>query len=151
MTLSYEEFLKDIARFLDLSNSSRDGWDLREIDEVKYLCKKTSFLDQNWLCDYHVVYNVYYSVPTLYFSVTKVTGELVSLKELWPHLSASKSDKWSMITQTEHPLLSTPYFYIHPCHTATMMKNIEGSFYLLTWLSSLAPIVGLQLPLFIVK
>ena len=42
MTLSYEEFLKDISRFLDLSNSSRDGWDLREIDEVKYLCKKTS-------------------------------------------------------------------------------------------------------------
>lgn len=151
MTLSYEEFLKDIFRFLDLSNPARDGWSLREIDDVKYLCKKSSFLDQNWLCDYHVVYNVSYSVPTLYFSVTKVTGELVSLKELWPHLSVSESNKWSMITQTEHPLLSTPYFYVHPCHTASMMKNNKDSFYLLTWLSSLAPIVGLQLPLFIVK
>ena len=51
-----------------------------------------------------------------------------------------------------HPLLNSqpPFYQLHPCHTAnwmgTMLKNVsKESNYLVTWLSFVAPYVGLKL------
>ena len=56
------------------------------------------------------------------------------------------------VTQMPHPLLNSqpPFYQLHPCHTAnwmgTMLKNVsKESNYLVTWLSFVAPYVGLQL------
>lgn len=153
MSLSYDRFLTDISRFVQLSDNLRDGWTLREMDGIKFLCKKTfmEHEDASMSCDYHVIHNSSYSVPILYFSVTSEKGKRLSLEEIWPSLPSSTrtQNKWSMITDTDHPLLTTPYFHIHPCHTSTLMTSscLDTSFYLLTWLSSLGPLVGIKLSL----
>lgn len=154
MSLSYENFLSDITQFLLISDNLRDGWRIREVDSIKFLCKRT-FLEREGTCiscDYHVIHNSSYSVPILYFSMTDGTGRRLSLEEMWAWLpSSTRTDKkWSMVTGTDHPLLSTPYFHIHPCHTSTLMSSSgldASSFYLLTWLSSLGPLVGLDVSL----
>ncbi|XP_071799639.1 ubiquitin-like-conjugating enzyme ATG10 [Asterias amurensis] len=112
--------------------------------------------------DYHIVFSSSYSVPTLYFSACHEDGKLLSLDEVWRsvpshHQERLQNERWSFITQQEHPILGRPFFQLHPCHTADLMKNLlktnDGTFsashqnYLVTWLSSVGPVVGLSLPL----
>lgn len=154
MSLSYEDFLSNISQFIQISDKLRDGWSIREIDGIKFLCKRT-IVEQEGMCiscDYHVIHNSSYSVPILYFSMTNEMGRRLSLEEMWAWLpSSTRTDnKWSMVTGTDHPLLTTPYFHVHPCHTSTLMSSSgldTSSFYLLTWLSSLGPLVGLDVSL----
>ncbi|OQR75835.1 autophagy-related protein 10-like [Tropilaelaps mercedesae] len=62
-------------------------------------------------------------------------------------------DMWSTVTRHEHPVLRRPFFLLHPCNTHDLMKPLlraQGKRrmnYLITWLSSVGPVVGLRLPL----
>ena len=139
---------------------------------------------------YHVVYSTSYEVPILYFLATFQDGKQLPLKDIWSLISdtytSAESDRWGLVTQQEHPLLSRPFYHIHPCHTAQVMatalscagcyrqesdinpgvvsqpnycslptkttSNSMGGFtprvnYLLTWLSTFGPLVGLKIPL----
>jgi len=55
-------------------------------------------------------------------------GQSLLLEEVWERVPRSHRDalegKWSFITQTDHPILGHPVFHIHPCNTATMMRNL---------------------------
>jgi len=124
--------------------------------------------------EYHIVYSISYSVPVLYFTVTKTDGSLVQIEDIWKwipkfYLSETTSDATndisilyqkygSMLTQMEHPILMRPFYAIHPCHTSTLMKNIfvgkhcdqnklplNADNYLISWLSSIAPIAALHM------
>lgn len=108
--------------------------------------------------EHHILYSHSYSVPILYFNAYTSGGQLLSLQELWSivsdtlKLDAASTDLWKMITQQEHPLLRRPYFHLHPCHTAELMAQLQCSHwspmnYLLSWLSTVAPAVLLDLPL----
>ncbi|XP_046840484.1 ubiquitin-like-conjugating enzyme ATG10 isoform X2 [Xenia sp. Carnegie-2017] len=111
--------------------------------------------------EYHVVYSYSYNVPVLYFSAWKQDGKLLSLENIWEnvplvHRDFLKYDKWSFITQQEHPILGRPYFLVHPCHTANLIMQLlmnvpdskrDNLSYLTTWLTAVGPTVGLQLPL----
>ncbi|XP_028413493.1 ubiquitin-like-conjugating enzyme ATG10 [Dendronephthya gigantea] len=111
--------------------------------------------------EYHVVYSSSYNVPVLYFNAWSQDGKLLSLSDIWQQVSEIHQDflnhdKWSFITQQEHPLLHRPYFLIHPCHTAELMKQIlmntsvhkrDATLYLTTWLSAVGSAVGIRLPL----
>ena len=74
---------------------------------------------------YHVCYSTSYEVPVLYFTATFQNGKQLPLKDVWSLVSdmyvSAESDRWGLITQHEHPLLSRPFYYIHPCHTAQVM------------------------------
>ena len=101
---------------------------------------------------YHVLYSTSYLVPTLYLQAAKASGRLLSLPELWsllpPCLVGVARPQWSLLTQAEHPRLGRPFFHLHPCHTASLMAMVpRGRGYLLSWLSSCGPLVGLRLPL----
>ncbi|XP_066299229.1 ubiquitin-like-conjugating enzyme ATG10 isoform X1 [Branchiostoma lanceolatum] len=110
---------------------------------------------------YHVLYSTSYSVPVLYFIASRPDGSLASLDEVWSIVPGSfqsrlQDDRWTFLTQQEHPVLGCPMFQLHPCHTATMMQPLmqetqdkdRGSCnYLVSWLSSVGPVVGLNLPL----
>ena len=88
--------------------------------------------------------------------------------------SSGETDGWAQVTQQEHPLLGRPFYHVHPCHTAEVMAHAEGREngvtspqqplqnadddhgmslesrdlnYLLTWLSTFGPLVGLGMPL----
>ncbi|XP_077981887.1 ubiquitin-like-conjugating enzyme ATG10 [Glandiceps talaboti] len=108
--------------------------------------------------EYHVLYSLSYSVPVLYFNASKEDGKLLSLEEVWNNVPGSyqsriSDDRWSFITQQEHPLLCRPFYQLHPCHTADMMQAIgidwscQDNNYLISWLSTVGPVVGLNLAL----
>ena len=139
---------------------------------------------------YHVVYSSSYEVPVLYFLASFQNGKQLPLKDIWSLISetytSAESDRWGLVTQQEHPLLSRPFYHIHPCHTAQVMaaalncagccgdkrdtnpgavsqascsplpikttSDSTGDFtssvnYLLTWLTTFGPLVGLKVPL----
>lgn len=119
--------------------------------------------------EYHIVYSISYEVPLLYFIVTFDSGKQLPLQDIWTLISkthvSEDGDKWGLVTQQEHPLLARPFYHIHPCHTAQVMANTpvfgsgsrhinartSPSNYLLTWLSTFGPIVGLDVSLEYVK
>ena len=107
--------------------------------------------------EYHVIHSPSYQVPTLYFNATYSNGQALSLEQVWDLLSANYvsqgADKWGVATQQEHPHLGRPFYHIHPCHTATVVgramqcchgDDASGNNYLVTWLSTFAPVVGLE-------
>ncbi|XP_010125543.1 PREDICTED: ubiquitin-like-conjugating enzyme ATG10, partial [Chlamydotis macqueenii] len=87
-------------------------------------------------------------------------GRPLTLDEIWKSVHACYQSRllegpWDTITQQEHPLLGQPYFVLHPCRTNEFMSSIlTGSQkqnrhpnYIILWLSTVGPVVGLNLPL----
>ena len=111
--------------------------------------------------DFHIVYSESYSVPVLYFNVYTDSGMLLSVDAVWnlvPEFYRARlaEDRWSFITQVEHPLLGRPFYQLHPCHTGKLMSSFtakidvgseSSSSYLITWLSVVGPVVNLRVPL----
>lgn len=102
--------------------------------------------------EYHILYSTSYSVPVLYFNVRNTAGKLLPLGDVWNILNVSKEelkDKWSFVSQQEHPILLRPYFYLHPCKSFELFKVCENSSVnpFVTWLSSIAHIVHLNVAL----
>ncbi|XP_052069815.1 ubiquitin-like-conjugating enzyme ATG10 [Mytilus californianus] len=106
--------------------------------------------------EYHVVYSHSYNVPVLYFNVYHQNGKLLSLDEVWSDIPECYRDRlleerWSFITQQEHPLLGRPFFMLHPCHTKDLMAQVTSiqddgqRNYLLSWLCAVGPVVGLKM------
>ena len=98
--------------------------------------------------EYHVTYSSSYNVPVLYFNAWHVTGRLLTLEEVWSLVPpTTPQDRYSYITQVDHPLLARPFFKLHPCRTEQLMGLLEGQSrrYLISWLSALGRDVGLTL------
>jgi ubiquitin-like-conjugating enzyme ATG10 len=103
-------------------------------------------------------------------------GVPLGLEEVWtelPHRYQNKDTQWTFITQKvlllsrttlniqplqEHPLLGVPFYHLHPCETSKLMALVlnnkqkdsveqKSGNYLFSWLSLVAPIVRLALPL----
>jgi len=109
-------------------------------------------------CDYHIVYSHSYQVPVLYFNMYKADGSLLSVEDVWScvpghYMDRLQQERWTFITQQEHPLLHKPFYQLHPCHTGELMGASQASAapspqgYLLRWLSCVGPVVGLHVPL----
>ncbi|KAJ9591104.1 hypothetical protein L9F63_002385, partial [Diploptera punctata] len=102
--------------------------------------------------EYHVMYNQSYSVPTLHFNAWRSDGALLSLEEVWGralkcYRGSLEDDKWTVLTQQEHPILRRPFYTLHPCRTAEFLESLKekSSNILITWLSTFGPVVGLLL------
>ena len=96
--------------------------------------------------EYHVIYSCSYTVPVLYFNAWHSTGQLLSIEEIWK-IAPPCSDRYSYITQIDHPILARPYYEVHPCRTEKLMELVEGAGggrYLVSWLSSVGRDVGLS-------
>lgn len=108
-------------------------------------------------CVYHVLYSSSYRVPVLYFNVWRQNGSLLPLSDIWSLMPDCLQEqllqlRWTTVTQQEHPIQGTPYFQLHPCKTAhfmeqTLPKDTKHANYLVTWLSTIAPVVGLEMPI----
>ncbi|XP_056592304.1 ubiquitin-like-conjugating enzyme ATG10 [Triplophysa dalaica] len=110
--------------------------------------------------EYHVVYSSSYQIPVLYFRVSTLDGRSVSLEEVWSNVHPNyrqrlRQEPWDTLTQQEHPLLGQPFFMLHPCRTEEFMKPAldlaqsqhKRLNYIVTWLSVVGPVVGLDVPL----
>ncbi|NWV89001.1 ATG10 enzyme, partial [Machaerirhynchus nigripectus] len=110
--------------------------------------------------EYHVLYSSSYQVPVLYFRACFLDGRPLTLDEIWGSVHASyqarlQEGPWDTITQQEHPILGQPFFVLHPCRTnefisavlAGSQKHHRHTNYIILWLSTVGPVVGLNLPL----
>lgn len=102
--------------------------------------------------EYHVLYSHSYSVPILYFNAWTTNGRLLNLEDMWRRVHGNFQDslqenRWSVLTQQEHPVLRRPYYMLHPCHTAQFLGCFQGKSpnIVITWLSTVGPVVGLTL------
>ncbi|RHZ56887.1 hypothetical protein Glove_396g107 [Diversispora epigaea] len=83
--------------------------------------------------DYHIIYSTSYKVPVLYFNSYHNDGTSLLIDEIYSNLMQSsrinniKTVGFNGgISQQDHPTLSIPFYYLHPCETATLMKSIVG-------------------------
>ncbi|XP_076140657.1 ubiquitin-like-conjugating enzyme ATG10 [Alosa pseudoharengus] len=110
--------------------------------------------------EYHVLYSCSYQIPVLYFRASTLEGRSLSLDEVWNNVHPNYQQRlrqgpWDTITQQEHPLLGQPFFMLHPCRTEEFMRPAletaraeqKGVNYIVTWLSVVGPVVGLDVPL----
>ncbi|NWX62813.1 ATG10 enzyme, partial [Promerops cafer] len=110
--------------------------------------------------EYHVLFSSSYQVPVLYFRACCLDGRPLTLDEIWGSVHASyqarlQEGPWDTITQQEHPILGQPFFVLHPCRTNEFISAVlRGSQehhrhtnYITLWLSTVGPVVGLNLPL----
>lgn len=74
-------------------------------------------------------------------------GAPLSLKEIYQDIIPDMYHDQIIITQTEHPLIGSPFWFIHPCDTRKLMDTIQFKYenYIKTWLSFNGPIVKCSL------
>ncbi|OWA52243.1 hypothetical protein BV898_16701 [Hypsibius exemplaris] len=162
-----EEYYAAVADFLELSERVGDGWSRFSSEDIRSPCFEMIRRRQTHsrrltadappdiiFFDYHVYFNEAFAVPQLLFSACRPDGSLVpltTLHELIPkHLLPEASERelvWETLSQIEHPILHCPIYALHPCQTAAFIRKIRSfsKSWLLSWLSSVGPAVGLEL------
>lgn len=108
--------------------------------------------------EYSIVYSRSYSVPVLYLSAWGLDGRMLHTEELTTlcspyHKDHLMSNVWTTLTQVEHPIRQTVCYMLHPCKTSHLMAQLPRGMddrrenYLIQWLSSVGPAVGLDMPI----
>lgn len=129
-------------------------------DEDNGVCVVAAGSSQVLQYEYHILYSCSYSSPVLYFRAFTLEGKSLSLEEVWSSVHPNfrlrlQHSPLNTITQQEHPLLGQPFFMLHPCRTEDFMRPVLQAAqeqhrpvnYVLTWLSVVGPLVGLDIPL----
>lgn len=138
-------------------NDDKDNDDDEDEDGVCCVSEGSSQVVQY---EYHVLYSCSYQTPVLYFRASTLEGRSLSLEEVWNSVHPNyrlrlQQSPWDSITQQEHPLLGQPFFMLHPCRTEEFMRPVMQAAqqehrqvnYVVTWLSVVGPVVGLDIPL----
>ncbi|XP_041849545.1 ubiquitin-like-conjugating enzyme ATG10 [Melanotaenia boesemani] len=133
---------------------------LREDEEDEDVCTVKDGSSLQLQYEYHILYSCSYAVPVLYFRASTLEGRSLTLEEVWSSIHPSfrvhlQSCPLNAVSQQEHPLLGQPFFFLHPCRTEEFMRPVVEAAqnhsrpvnYVLSWLSAVGPVVGLDLPL----
>ncbi|KAI9499833.1 hypothetical protein BX070DRAFT_231422 [Coemansia spiralis] len=144
-------------------DASEPPEDLEDIDPA-FEAHNQLPLQEDGRIDYHIVYSQGWRVPVLYMrayasssqSKSKVIldiGRIYSMVQDTELRGALEAVEFGgALGVQDHPVLGEPYIYLHPCHTATMLRAVGGAGgigcreYLAAWLSLVGPAVGLTLP-----
>ncbi|KAI8355580.1 autophagocytosis associated protein [Blakeslea trispora] len=146
--MSKQSYLKRTS-FLILETRLGDGesGDMGKEDEDP-ACVYSSSYQQTVQLEHHVVYSASYRAPVLYFRAFYLDGTPLTQQEIYQFI-IPKSQQDIVLSQSDHPLLGTPYWYIHPCHTRNAMETIQfrKQDYIKMWLSIFGPLVQCKLSL----
>jgi ubiquitin-like-conjugating enzyme ATG10 len=103
----------------------------------------------------HIVYSTTYQVPVLYFNGKDHAGRILDIDDIWADVPDVVKEHFSNshISQGEHPVLGIPFYFIHPCNTASLMALLSTTAssdaaqraYVVNWLSWVSPMF--QMPL----
>ncbi|KAK3826605.1 MAG: autophagocytosis associated protein [Linnemannia elongata] len=154
--------LDELAEQLD-EIPDGDDYEEEELDPVVENSTSTTTFDYLSV-NYHIVFSPSYQVPVLYFNAFRPDGAAISLEEIYESLVP---EEWrgairnaglnGGVSQQDHPVLNTPYYYMHPCETVPLMETIlqnndspnGTSFlesYIVTWLSFTGQAIGVSVP-----
>ncbi|XP_018551493.1 ubiquitin-like-conjugating enzyme ATG10 isoform X1 [Lates calcarifer] len=142
------------------ADSIQGDIDDEDDDADEGVCTVSEGSSQVLQYEYHILYSCSYSTPVLYFRAFTLEGRSLSLQEVWSSVHSNfsfrlQNSPLNTITQQEHPLLGQPFFMLHPCRTEEFMRPVlqvaqdhnRPVNYVLTWLSVVGPMVGLDVPL----
>ncbi|XP_076393634.1 autophagy-related 10 isoform X2 [Megachile rotundata] len=109
----------------------------------------TSPIEKPLVTEHHVLWSMSYSVPVLYFNGWKSDFpgiNLISMEEAQSLITGAEL-KYTELSQAMHPILSTPFLYLHPCMSQELLKiTSKSKNKLVSWLSTVAPAaLGLKL------
>ncbi|KAG7266791.1 hypothetical protein CRUP_034606, partial [Coryphaenoides rupestris] len=167
-SLDEKYFISCCQLFLTHSDRLGDGWSWEQHSEEGYL-KKTSVTNADTEDDeacvqsnvggtvlqyeYHVLFSCSFGMPVLYFRVFDLEGRSLCLEQVWDivhpnYRTRLQQSPWNTITQQ-------PFFVLHPCKTEEFMRPVTQAAdeehrkvnYVVTWLSVVGPLIGLDLPL----
>ncbi|XP_035530707.1 ubiquitin-like-conjugating enzyme ATG10 [Morone saxatilis] len=129
-------------------------------DDDDGVCTVSGGSSQVLQYEYHILYSCSYGTPVLYFRAVTLEGRSLSLEEVWSSVHPNfrlrlQHSPLNTITLQEHPLLGQPFFMLHPCRTEEFMRPVLQAAqdqprpvnYVLSWLSVVGPLVGLEVPL----
>ena len=138
--ISYEMFEAEARAFFALSQDLLDEWELKiSPDECQIYLSKV-VISRKIRTEYHIIYSVAFGVPVLYFRRFAANGEILWDFDFVPFQGG--------VSQMPHPFFQTPFYQLHPCHTEKWMKDMrcfnKQVNYLVSWLSFIAPHVGLN-------
>ncbi|TKS80405.1 Ubiquitin-like-conjugating enzyme ATG10 [Collichthys lucidus] len=155
---SWEAVQSGLAAPVDADSIEGDIDDKEGEDEGA--CTVSEGSSQVLQYEYHIVYSCSYCTPVLYFRAFTLEGKSLSLEEVWSSVHPNfrlrlQNSPLNTITLQEHPLLGQPFFMIHPCRTEQFMRPVLQAAqdqhrpvnYVLSWLSVVGPMVGLDVPL----
>ncbi|KAI9216932.1 hypothetical protein BC828DRAFT_418494, partial [Blastocladiella britannica] len=84
-------------------------------------------------CLIHVVLHPTYTLPAIYFRMSTLAGSPLSLEDSARILSAWSQESEGTVSHDmllstlsfgEHPVLATPFLYLHPCMTSELLESI---------------------------
>ncbi|XP_068197452.1 ubiquitin-like-conjugating enzyme ATG10 isoform X2 [Antennarius striatus] len=132
--------------------------DMNDEDDLVYTVSETR--SELLQYEYHILYSCSYSTPVLFFRAFTQAGRSLSLEDVWSSVHQNfrlrlQDSPLNVISLQEHPLLGQPFFMLHPCRTDEFMRPVlqaaldqhRSMNYLLSWLSLVGPVVGLDVPL----
>jgi len=164
----YAEMIDDhvVIRTMGLDREVDFG-DLEEFEDVEDIESSVQTVTNDhqqgleiYSMKYHIVYNEVFQVPTLYFNIYDGNNQLLQPDQVVQVFKLigqergfiPKSDEfnpYTFITQGEHPVLQTIYYYIHPCETKSLMQSIGSNpkNYVYSWLSFIGKAICLNIPI----
>lgn len=163
MSFSYSQFEFCVRHFETVSKDIYNEWCVSQVQNNEIFLKKITFdvqelegVTRNISWEYHIIYSYSYLMPILYFNVCFDDGKLLSLKQIELLINPIfrmqfMHNKSNYLSQQEHPYMRRPFFILHPCGTENFMtpflSNSPKINPLVTWLSSVAPVVNLHIDL----
>ncbi|XP_055919202.1 ubiquitin-like-conjugating enzyme ATG10 [Eupeodes corollae] len=150
--LVYKQKIKIKIPEVKETSSDLTDFDIEELNRDDASTVDADKIEELFEIEYHVVYSTSYQVPVLYFRGSRSDGKPIGLEDAWNIFqnpsgdSRSRSDMLSTLTQSDHPVLFTPFLGLHPCRTAELLNQmgVSGNS-ILTFLSLMGPFVKLNL------
>ncbi|KAJ2612943.1 E2-like conjugating enzyme atg10 [Coemansia sp. RSA 1365] len=163
-------------RYLNNISLSVDnaGIELEDVDPLQdiYLSESAT-KESGGYVEYHIVYSRTWRVPVVYVRACQLdeTGNMEVVLDVGRVVDLLVTDNvvrgamaavdfGGALGIQEHPVLGHPYLYLHPCHTAALLRAVVAPSsndrsgvvqigidnYVAAWLSLVGPAVGLALP-----
>ncbi|XP_006566643.1 ubiquitin-like-conjugating enzyme ATG10 isoform X6 [Apis mellifera] len=99
-------------------------------------------IERPLITEHHVLWSMSYSVPVLYFNGWKSDFpgiNSISMEEAQSFV-CDRELKYKDLSQAIHPILGTPFLYLHPCMSHELLQiTSKSKNKLVSWLSTVAP------------
>ena len=120
----------DGVRLDDSDVSIQDIDHYQNDDDDDNSCLQLEYPSQEWQTwEFHVVFSPIWDSFVLYFNVWDSTGTPLNLLTLCKY--DQKLTKYLFgdlaISQEDHPVLSIPFYYLHPCQTNNFINEVIES------------------------
>ncbi|XP_017760917.1 PREDICTED: ubiquitin-like-conjugating enzyme ATG10 [Eufriesea mexicana] len=116
-------------------------------DDFNFVLRQDPFeaihpIEKPLVTEHHVLWSMSYSVPVLYFNGWKsdfAGMNPVSVEEA-QLLVYNTEMRYKELSQAIHPILGTPFLYLHPCMSHELLQiTSKSKNKLVSWLSTVAP------------